>query len=154
MDDLDRYECVFQILPQGLRRHREQRRRPASDATFETFASDQDNNASSFFFHFACRGKLYQYTVCHFGARFSAALSTVNGCTSMIFFSVWKRQRRRSWQHAFAVFCTLGCPISWHKIVLGRQGRWNGLDINFSSCFWQIPKDKKKGEPYKSSGEI
>ena len=36
-----------------------------------------------------------------------------------------------------------GCPISWHKIELGRQVRWIGLDMNFFSCFWQIPKDKR-----------
>ena len=38
----------------------------------------------------------------------------------------------------------LGCPISWHKIALGRQVRWIGLDINFFSCFWQIPKKRDK----------
>ena len=36
-----------------------------------------------------------------------------------------------------------GCPTSWHKIELGQQVRWIGLDINFFSCFWQIPQDKR-----------
>ena len=38
----------------------------------------------------------------------------------------------------------LGCPISWHKIALGRQVRWIGLDMD------QL--DQTRGtEPWKSS---
>ena len=72
----------------------------------------------------------------------------VGGCTSMAFSFVWKQQRHHSLQRVFAVSCTfLGCPISWHRIELGRQVRWIGLDINFFSCFWQMPKDKKRQSP-------
>ena len=57
---------------------------------------------------------------------------------------VWKRQRHRSWQHAFAVFCTFWDVVSvGTRLHCDAQVRWIGLDIKFFSCFWQIPKDKR-----------
>ena len=76
--------------------------------------------------------------MCHFGARFSAAWW---GRTGAVLIRIC--HQRRSWQRASAVFLhLLGCPISWHKVVLGRQVNWIGIGINTSSCFWQKSKEK------------
>ena len=53
-------------------------------------------------------------------ATSSFSFSTVDGCTSMTFFFVWKRQQRREWQHASAVFC-----ISWDVPSTGTKLHWD-----------------------------
>ena len=103
---------------------------------------------------FQRRGKLYHFTVCHCGARFSACMVEPDGrqCShasaTSSFSSHFPPARRVAASLRFPLppgsgngatrgcVCTcyflhlLGCPISWHKIALGRQVRWIGLDMD------------------------
>ena len=118
---------------------------------------------------FQRRGELYHFTVCHCGARFSACMVELDGrqCSHAPATNSFSSHflQHGGWPQAYDVLfrleattaplvsvCTcyflhlLGCPISWHKIALGRQVRWIGLDMD------QL--DQTRGtEPWKSTGE-
>ena len=111
---------------------------------------------------FQHRGKLYHFSVCHFGARFSAGWWSRMGTVLIRICHQFLFIQHGGWLHvddflflleattaplkATCLCCflhLLRCPVSWHKIALGRQVRWTGLGIHFFSCFWQIPKEKR-----------
>ena len=118
---------------------------------------------------FQRRGKLYHFTVYHCGARFSACMVELDArqCSHASATNSFSSHflQHGGWPQAYDVLfrleattaplvavCTcyflhlLGCPISWHKIALGRQVPWIGLDMD------QL--DQTRGtEPWKSTGE-
>ena len=113
--------CFIQSGVAFVRKSRSDDRR--QQGTPKDSASAKTNGRLPLFQH---RGKLYNNTVCHFGARFSAAWwsrcshASANSSYSFSTAGGWKRQRRRSWKHAFAVFCA-----SWDVPAAGTRLRWD-----------------------------
>ena len=76
------------------------------------------------------------------------SFSTVDGRTSMIFFFVFEATTAPLMATCIYYFLhLLGCPSAGTRLRWDDEFRWVGLDINFFSCFWQIPKEKRDNAP-------
>ena len=101
---------------------------------------------------FEVESQLYHYTVCHFGARFSAYwCARVGGLITRILRSVLQSYGHRAWlrvddllmlfraaDHAqgtcvtVALLSIVNAPVSWKKAQVGPLATWCGWTFNFS----------------------
>ena len=100
---------------------------------------------------FAWQGKLYHYTVCHFGAKFSAYWwQRIGAQIVRILHCLAKHLPHRAWLSVddlpillsiahlqdsaclvIALLSILGVPISWRKAQLGAHVTWCGWTFQF-----------------------
>ena len=91
---------------------------------------------------------LYYYTVCHFGARYSALCWSRVGAFLLRLIRLFLHHSHASWSYVgnfliaihkswgtagillcLAFFEILGVPLSWAKLQIGKHIRWLGLDL-------------------------
>jgi hypothetical protein len=110
---------------------------------------------------FRHRGKLYYYSVCHFGGSFSAYWWSRFGALTMrlghqflfcwhngylyVDDYLWKFMRETAALQStllVVLFMLLGIPMSWKKCALEDSITWTGLVVNFGMGFFELPEVK------------
>ena len=110
---------------------------------------------------FQLAGQLYYYTVCHFGAKFSAYWwarvgALLHRLAHRVLYSVhagflfvddwfWEIPKLAAPLQACLLVLfldALGCPLSWHKLQLGQEVEWIGLRIFLRSGRVLLPDAK------------
>ena len=80
---------------------------------------------------FEWQGTLYYYTVCHFGAKFSAYSWQRLGALLSRLLHLHKARVKEDVALMVATLSALGVPISWRKAQLGANITWCGWTFNF-----------------------
>ena len=110
---------------------------------------------------FEWQGTLYYYTVCHFGAKFSAywwqrlgaLLSLLHGLLRTTPHRLWlyvddllillqKARIKEDVALVVALLAALGVPISWRKAQLGAHITWCGWTFNFDCETVHLTREK------------